>query len=88
MVRLFETADRGLGRVTALMNNAGTLEQQMRVEDMDAGRIASSPLWHGCKSLEARKAVLGSNRTKEQVKKTDARAKLFQRNREQIDAPR
>jgi hypothetical protein len=70
------------------VNNAGTLEQQMRVEDMDAGRIASRPLWHECKSLEARKAGPGSNRTKEQVKKTNAKAKLFQRKRVQIDAPR
>jgi NAD(P)-dependent dehydrogenase (short-subunit alcohol dehydrogenase family) len=40
VVRLFETVDRELGRVTALVNNAGILETQMRVEDMDAGRIA------------------------------------------------
>ncbi len=40
VVRLFETADRELGRVAALVNNAGTLEKQTRVEDMDAGRIA------------------------------------------------
>jgi NAD(P)-dependent dehydrogenase (short-subunit alcohol dehydrogenase family) len=40
VVRLFETIDRELGRVTALVNNAGVLERQMRVEDMDAGRIA------------------------------------------------
>ena len=39
VVRLFETVDRELGRVTALVNNAGILETQMRVEDMDAGRI-------------------------------------------------
>ena len=39
-VRLFETVDRELGRVTALVNNAGILEKQMRVEEMDAGRIA------------------------------------------------
>jgi NAD(P)-dependent dehydrogenase (short-subunit alcohol dehydrogenase family) len=37
---LFETVDRDLGRVTALVNNAGILERQMRVEDMDASRIA------------------------------------------------
>jgi NAD(P)-dependent dehydrogenase (short-subunit alcohol dehydrogenase family) len=40
VVRLFETVDRDLGRVTALVNNAGILETQMRVEDMDAGRLA------------------------------------------------
>jgi NAD(P)-dependent dehydrogenase (short-subunit alcohol dehydrogenase family) len=39
VVRLFETVDRGLGRVTALVNNAGMLERQMRVEDMDAARL-------------------------------------------------
>jgi NAD(P)-dependent dehydrogenase (short-subunit alcohol dehydrogenase family) len=40
VVRLFETVDRGLGRVTALVNNAGILERQMRVEDMDAARLS------------------------------------------------
>jgi NAD(P)-dependent dehydrogenase (short-subunit alcohol dehydrogenase family) len=39
VVRLFETADRELGGVTALVNNAGVLERQMRVEAMDAARI-------------------------------------------------
>jgi len=39
VVRLFETADRELGPVTALVNNAGILEPQMRVESMDAARI-------------------------------------------------
>ena len=39
VVRLFETVDRDLGRVTALVNNAGILERQMRVEDMNAGRL-------------------------------------------------
>lgn len=38
-VRLFETVDRELGSVTALVNNAGMLLPQMRVEDMDASRI-------------------------------------------------
>ena len=38
-VRLFETVDRELGPVTALVNNAGMLLPQMRVEDMDASRI-------------------------------------------------
>jgi NAD(P)-dependent dehydrogenase (short-subunit alcohol dehydrogenase family) len=39
VVRLFETCDRGLGRVAALVNNAGVLETQMRVETMDAARL-------------------------------------------------
>jgi NAD(P)-dependent dehydrogenase (short-subunit alcohol dehydrogenase family) len=38
--RLFETVDSNLGPVTALVNNAGILETQMRVEDMDAGRLS------------------------------------------------
>jgi NAD(P)-dependent dehydrogenase (short-subunit alcohol dehydrogenase family) len=40
VVRLFERCDRELGPLTALVNNAGILERQMRVETMDAGRIA------------------------------------------------
>lgn len=39
VVRLFETADWELGTVTALVNNAGILEKQMRVDEMDADRI-------------------------------------------------
>ena len=39
VVRLFEACDRALGPVTALVNNAGVLETQMRVETMDAARI-------------------------------------------------
>ena len=39
VVRLFETADRELGRLTALLNNAATIEQQMRLDCMDATRI-------------------------------------------------
>jgi NAD(P)-dependent dehydrogenase (short-subunit alcohol dehydrogenase family) len=39
VVRLFQTVDRELGPVTALVNNAGILEKQMRVEAMDAERI-------------------------------------------------
>ena len=38
-VRLFEIVDRELGPVTALVNNAGILLPQMRVEDMVASRI-------------------------------------------------
>lgn len=37
--RLFETCDRELGPLTGLVNNAGILEAQMRVDAMDAGRI-------------------------------------------------
>jgi NAD(P)-dependent dehydrogenase (short-subunit alcohol dehydrogenase family) len=37
--RLFETVDRELGTVSALVNNAGMLEYQMRVDQMDAGRL-------------------------------------------------
>ncbi|MCX7146894.1 MAG: SDR family oxidoreductase [Sulfuritalea sp.] len=40
VVRLFKQVDSSLGRVTALVNNAGILEQQSRVEDMDAARIS------------------------------------------------
>src|SRR6266851_3814941 len=39
VVRLFEAVDHDLGPVAALVNNAGALEQQMRVEDMDAARL-------------------------------------------------
>jgi NAD(P)-dependent dehydrogenase (short-subunit alcohol dehydrogenase family) len=38
VVRLFETCDRELGPVTALVNNAGVLETQMRLDAMDAAR--------------------------------------------------
>lgn len=39
VVRLFERCDRLLGPLSGLVNNAGMLERQMRVEDMDAGRL-------------------------------------------------
>ena len=39
VVALFETAEAQLGPVTALVNNAGILETQMRVEAMDAARL-------------------------------------------------
>lgn len=39
VVQLFDRVDRELGRIDALVNNAGVLETQMRVEDMDAARI-------------------------------------------------
>ena len=37
--RLFETVDRELGVVTALVNNAGILARQARLEEMDAMRL-------------------------------------------------
>ena len=40
VVRLFETVDAQLGALTALVNNAGIVEAQMRVERMDAARLA------------------------------------------------
>ena len=40
VMQLFETVDRELGRVTALVNNAGILERQTRLEGIDAGRLA------------------------------------------------
>jgi len=39
VMRLFEECDRALGRITALVNNAGILEPHMRVENMDAARL-------------------------------------------------
>ena len=39
VVRLFETCDRELGRLTGLVNNAGILETQSRVETIDAARL-------------------------------------------------
>jgi NAD(P)-dependent dehydrogenase (short-subunit alcohol dehydrogenase family) len=39
VVRLFESCDRSLGTLTGLVNNAGILETQMRVESMDAARL-------------------------------------------------
>lgn len=39
VMRLFEACDRSLGPLTALVNNAGILETQRRVEDMDAARL-------------------------------------------------
>lgn len=37
--RLFQTVDQSLGTVTALVNNAGILEPQARLEEMDAARL-------------------------------------------------
>jgi NAD(P)-dependent dehydrogenase (short-subunit alcohol dehydrogenase family) len=39
VMRLFETCDRELGTVVGVVNNAGILQKQMRVESMDAARI-------------------------------------------------
>jgi NAD(P)-dependent dehydrogenase (short-subunit alcohol dehydrogenase family) len=39
VVRLFETCDRELGPLDALVNNAGILEKQTRVDAMDAARL-------------------------------------------------
>jgi len=37
--RLFETAERELGKLSALINNAATLEVQSRLEAMDSARL-------------------------------------------------
>lgn len=39
ILRLFETVDEDLAPVTALVNNAGILEQQMRLDEMDFARL-------------------------------------------------
>jgi len=40
VVRLFETVDKSLGRVTVLVNNAGIVDLGTRVENIAAARIA------------------------------------------------
>lgn len=40
VVRMFETIDAQLGRLDALVNNAGIVERQTRVDGMDAARLA------------------------------------------------
>lgn len=40
ILRLFQTVDEQLGRLTALVNNAGILEQQRRVDELDAARLS------------------------------------------------
>jgi NAD(P)-dependent dehydrogenase (short-subunit alcohol dehydrogenase family) len=40
VLRMFEATDRSLGRVTALVNNAGVVDRGTRVEHMSAERIA------------------------------------------------
>ncbi|KGD89986.1 sugar dehydrogenase [Achromobacter sp. RTa] len=39
VVRMFRTLDEELGRIDALVNNAGILEKQMRVDGMSADRL-------------------------------------------------
>jgi NAD(P)-dependent dehydrogenase (short-subunit alcohol dehydrogenase family) len=39
VLRLYESIDRQLGPVTALVNNAGILERQCRVQSIDAARL-------------------------------------------------
>ena len=43
VVALFRTVDRELGRVTALVNNAGVLGGEWRIDEVDASRLAA--LW-------------------------------------------
>ena len=40
VIKLFKAVDTQLGTITALVNNAGILETQMRVEQMDADRLS------------------------------------------------
>ncbi len=39
VLSLFETTEHQLGRLTALVNNAATIESQMRLDAMDANRL-------------------------------------------------
>ena len=39
VLELFSTVDDRLGKISALVNNAGILESQMRIEDMDEKRL-------------------------------------------------
>ena len=39
VIRLFDETTRQFGTLTALVNNAGILERQARLDDMDAGRF-------------------------------------------------
>lgn len=39
VLRLFNNVDRELGKVSVLVNNAGILKQQSRLEKMNADRI-------------------------------------------------
>jgi NAD(P)-dependent dehydrogenase (short-subunit alcohol dehydrogenase family) len=40
VARLFETVERELGKVTALVNNAGVIDKQARLAEINAARIA------------------------------------------------
>ena len=40
VIDLFKAIDESLGIITGLVNNAGILESQKRVEEMDAGRLS------------------------------------------------
>jgi NAD(P)-dependent dehydrogenase (short-subunit alcohol dehydrogenase family) len=40
VIRLFATVDSSFGAVDALVNNAGILERQMRVDEMNAARLS------------------------------------------------
>jgi NAD(P)-dependent dehydrogenase (short-subunit alcohol dehydrogenase family) len=40
VVRLFDVCDAAFGRLDALVNNAGILETQMRLDQMDAARVS------------------------------------------------
>jgi NAD(P)-dependent dehydrogenase (short-subunit alcohol dehydrogenase family) len=40
VIRLFEVCDAAFGRLDALVNNAGILEMQMRLDEMDSARIS------------------------------------------------
>ncbi|WP_437744642.1 SDR family NAD(P)-dependent oxidoreductase [Sorangium sp. So ce1504] len=39
VVRLLQSVDRDLGPIAALVNNAGVLDRQARLEDMTAARV-------------------------------------------------
>ena len=39
VLRIFDTLDRSLGRLTALVNNAGIVDRQARVEDITPARL-------------------------------------------------
>lgn len=39
ILRMFEAVDQRFGRLSALVNNAGILEKQMRVDQMDTARL-------------------------------------------------
>ncbi len=39
VIKLFKIVDKELGTVSALVNNAGILEQQMRIDEIDSARV-------------------------------------------------